>query len=296
MSLQQMINSMMDQLTHAIQTRTSQLHSPSNDWLNSQEKSSPESVEIYPNSPESTPSVDPSDLTNKSRLASLIDHTLLKPDATRSDFEKLCQEAIQHRFATVCVNSSQIRLVASLLKGSSVKPIAVVGFPLGACSTASKVFEAREAIRAGAKEIDMVIHLGALKDQDYEYVLADIRHVVEASHPHPVKVILETTYLTDEQKVIACTLTKAAGAAFVKTSTGFGGGGATIEDVGLMRKAVGSHFGVKASGGIRTYADAVRMIEAGATRLGTSAGVAIVSEESLKDDKKDENTSSSSPY
>jgi deoxyribose-phosphate aldolase len=292
MSLHQIINSVMDQLTHALQARTGQLNSPSNDWLNSQERPSPETVELYPNAQDQTSSVDTNDLSQRSRLSSLIDHTLLKADATRADFEKLCQEAIQHRFATVCVNSSQIRLVSSLLKGSPVKPIAVVGFPLGASSTASKAFEAREAIRAGAREIDMVIHLGALKDRDYEYVLADIRHVVEVAQPHLVKVILETASLTDEQKMIACTLSKAAGASFVKTSTGFGGGGATPEDVALMRRVVGPHFGVKASGGIRSYSDALRMIEAGATRLGTSAGVTIVSEESAKD----ESQNPTSPY
>jgi len=210
-------------------------------------------------------------------LASFIDHTLLKPDATEADVRKLCAEAVKYRFATVCLNSSFIPLAAELLKGSSVKPIAVVGFPLGAATTASKAFEAREAIKSGAQEIDMVINIGALKSADYDVVLEDIRAVVVASNPFPLKVILETAALTYEEKVIACALSKAAGAAFVKTSTGFGAGGATAEDIALMRKVVGPEMGVKASGGIRTTEDAERMIEAGATRIGASASVAIVS-------------------
>ncbi|MBI2712619.1 MAG: deoxyribose-phosphate aldolase [Bdellovibrio sp.] len=211
-------------------------------------------------------------------LASKIDHTLLKPDATHAEIEKTCKEAIENRFATVCVNSTHIGQVAELLKGTSVLPIAVVGFPLGAASSASKAFETREAVKSGAKEIDMVIQIGALKSKDYAMVFADIVQVVEAAAPHPVKVILETSGLTQDEKIIGCALAKAAGAAFVKTSTGFGSGGATVEDVSLMRKIVGPEMGVKASGGIRTFEDANRMIAAGATRLGCSASVAIVNQ------------------
>jgi deoxyribose-phosphate aldolase len=169
-------------------------------------------------------------------------------------------------------------LVAKCLEGSSTLPIAVVGFPLGAASTASKVFETLDSVRAGAREIDMVIHLGALKSGDYETVLSDIRAVVLAAKPYPVKVILETASLNTEQKIIGCVLSKAAGAAFVKTSTGFGAGGATAEDIALMRRVVGPEIGVKASGGVRTYNDAIQMIRAGASRLGASSSVAILTQ------------------
>ena len=209
-------------------------------------------------------------------LASYIDHTLLKPDASHEQLKKLCEEAIQYHFATVCVNSSNVAYVATLLRGSEVKPIAVVGFPLGAASTSAKAFEAKEAIQVGAKEIDMVINIGALKSRDYTLVTADIVKVVEASKPYPVKVILETAMLTEEEKIIACVLSKIAGAAFVKASTGFGPGGATVEDVKLMRRIVGKEMGVKASGGVKTYNDAMKMIEAGANRIGTSNGITIV--------------------
>ena len=211
-----------------------------------------------------------------SELAGKIDHTLLKPDASREQLIKVCDEAKQFNFATVCVNSANIPLVARQLKGSPVKPIAVVGFPLGAASSQAKAFEAKEAIRAGAEEIDMVINIGALRSKDYKLVHDDIKTVVEASKPHKVKVIIETAQLNDEEKVIACALAKTAGAAFVKTSTGFGGGGATVEDVALMRRVVGSDMEIKASGGIRTQEDAEKMIKAGADRIGASASVAIV--------------------
>ncbi len=211
-----------------------------------------------------------------SHVAPLIDHTLLKPEATREEVKKLCEEARKYGFATVCLNSAHIRYAASLLEGSSVKPIAVVGFPLGASQSAAKAFETREAIRAGAKEIDMVVNIGALKSKDYELVLSDIAAVVAAAGSKPVKVILETSKLTRDEKVIASALSKAAGAAFVKTSTGFGGGGATAEDIALMREVVGSEMGVKASGGIRTIDDADRMVQAGANRIGASASVEIV--------------------
>jgi deoxyribose-phosphate aldolase len=209
-------------------------------------------------------------------LAAKIDHTLLKPDASREQLLKVCEEAKQFGFATVCVNSSNIPLVARQLKGTPVKPIAVVGFPLGAATSQAKAFEAREAIRAGAEEIDMVVNIGALKSKDYKLVYEDIKTVVEASRPHKVKVIIETAQLNQEEKIVACALSKTAGAAFVKTSTGFGGGGATVEDIALMRRVVGSDMEVKASGGIRTREDAQKMVQAGADRIGASASVAIV--------------------
>ncbi|MDP2340907.1 MAG: deoxyribose-phosphate aldolase [Deltaproteobacteria bacterium] len=206
----------------------------------------------------------------------MIDHTLLKPEATRAELEKVCAEARQWNFATVCVNSSNIPLVAKLLAGSSVKPIAVVGFPLGAMTPTAKAFEAREAVRNGAREIDMVINLGALRSKDYATVFDDICRVVMASRPYPVKVILETAGLSNDEKIIGCSLSKAAGAAFVKTATGFGPGGATVEDIQLMRRIVGPELGVKASGGVRSTEDAQKMFAAGADRIGASASVAIV--------------------
>lgn len=210
------------------------------------------------------------------KLASIIDHTLLKPDATTSDLTQLCAEAKQYGFATVCVNSSNVPLVARLLKDSAVKPIAVVGFPLGSAFSHTKAFEAKEAIAAGAEEIDMVINLGALKSKDYKTVYEDIKQVVDAAKPHEVKVILETASLTEDEKIAASVLAKAAGAGFVKTSTGFGAGGATVEDVQLMRRIVGTEMQIKASGGIRSREDAQKMVAAGADRLGASASIAIV--------------------
>ncbi len=209
-------------------------------------------------------------------LAPLIDHTLLKPEASRAELAKLCDEARRYGFATVCVNSSNVEFCAAELRGSSVKPIAVVGFPLGAATPSAKAFEAREAVQSGAGEIDMVVNVGALRNKDYRVVLDDIEAVVRAVAPVPVKVILETGLLDHDQKVSVCVLAKVAGAAFVKTSTGFGPGGATVEDIALMRAIVGPEMGVKASGGVRTEADARKMIAAGATRLGASSSVAIV--------------------
>ncbi|MBL8953582.1 MAG: deoxyribose-phosphate aldolase [Myxococcaceae bacterium] len=209
-------------------------------------------------------------------IAPYIDHTLLKADATREEVVKLCEEAKKYGFATVCVNSSNVGTAARVLSGSKVVPIAVVGFPLGAALPSAKAFETREAIRCGAKEIDTVINIGALKARDYALVIKDIAMVVEAARPVPVKVILETSQLSMEDKIIGCVLSKAAGAAFVKTSTGFAGGGATAEDVALMRRIVGDDVGVKASGGVRSTEDAMKMIAAGANRIGASASVAIV--------------------
>jgi deoxyribose-phosphate aldolase len=215
--------------------------------------------------------------SGRADLASRIDHTLLKPDATRADVVKLCDEARQHNFASVCLNTTWIPLAVSLLQGSRVMPICVVGFPLGAAITEAKAAETREAVKLGAMEIDMVVNIGALKSGDHDLVLRDIAAVVRAAQGRPVKVILETHLLSREEKIAACALSKAAGAAFVKTSTGFGGGAATVEDIKLMRAVVGPDMGVKASGGVRTQADAQAMIQAGATRIGASASVAIVS-------------------
>lgn len=211
-------------------------------------------------------------------IAQLLDHTLLKADAQAQDIDRVCQEAIQYAFASVCVNSAWIERVAQALEGHPTLPIAVVGFPLGAMTPSAKVFETREAIRLGAREIDMVLAVGHLKSGQVQEVLEDIRAVVKAAHPVPVKVILETAYLNREEKILACRLSQEAGAAFVKTSTGFGPSGATVEDVRLMRETVGPGMGVKASGGIRSWKDAQAMIEAGANRLGVSASVAIVRE------------------
>lgn len=209
-------------------------------------------------------------------LARMIDHTLLKPDASRDDLQLLCDEARKFGFASVCVNSANVRYCKERLRSSGVMTVAVVGFPLGAASTQAKAFETKQAIRDGADEIDMVINIGALKSRDYVMVHDDIAAVVDAAKPCPVKVILETGALTQDEKIIACALSKAARAAYVKTSTGFGPGGATVDDIRLMRRIVGSDVGVKASGGVRDQAGAEAMIAAGATRIGASASVAIV--------------------
>ena len=210
-------------------------------------------------------------------IAKYIDHTLLKANATEAQIRRLCEEASDYHFASVCVNTCYVPLAAELLKGSGVKTCCVVGFPLGAMSTAAKAFEAADAVKNGAEEVDMVINIGAVKFGDWDYVAKDIEEVVKASHDKAlVKVIIETCLLTDDEKVLACRTAKEAGADFVKTSTGFSIGGATVEDIRLMRETVGAEMGVKASGGIKTYEDAIAMIEAGATRIGASSGIAIV--------------------
>jgi deoxyribose-phosphate aldolase len=211
-------------------------------------------------------------------IAALIDHTILKPDATRDDVVKVCREARQYSFASVCVNPYWVPLVHAELAGSPVKVCTVVGFPLGATFPEIKAAEAAAAVRAGAQEVDMVINVGALRSGDHETVKRDIQQVVSVSHAAgaTVKVILETALLDDNQKAIACTLCKLAGADFVKTSTGFSTGGATAHDVALMRSVVGPDMGVKASGGIRTLQDLRTMTAAGATRIGASASVKIV--------------------
>ena len=213
-------------------------------------------------------------------LAALIDHTLLKPEATAAQVTALCAEARTHHFAAVCVNPAHIELAARLLQGSGVAACTVVGFPLGATRPEVKAYEAVQAMAAGAAEIDMVINIGALKGGDTGLVSRDIRAVVQACQAHRppalVKVIIEACLLTDDEKVTACRLAQAAGADFVKTSTGFSTGGATAADVALMRRTVGPAMGVKAAGGIRSRADAEAMVAAGATRIGTSSGVKIV--------------------
>ena len=213
-------------------------------------------------------------------VTALIHHTLLKPDATPAQITQLCREALEYRFASVCVNPTHVKLAAQLLQGSQVKVCTVAGFPLGANTTAVKVFETHQALQDGATEIDMVINIGALKAGNHVLVHNDIAAVVEAAHQGGalVKVIIETALLTDAEKTTACQLAEKAGAEFVKTSTGFGGGGATAPDVALMRAAVGPAVQVKASGGVKSLADAQAMIEAGATRLGVSAGVKIAQE------------------
>ena len=218
----------------------------------------------------------------KKQLAAMIDHTLLKPFATAAEISQLCTEALEQNFASVCINPCYVSLAKSLLVGTGIPVCTVVGFPLGASETVVKSFEAKEAVQAGASEIDMVINLGAIKDSRFDEAHEDIRAVVKGifsvNNKAIVKVIIETCYLTEEEKVQACLLSKKAGAHFVKTSTGFGTGGATVEDIVLMRRTVGEEMGIKASGGIKNAAQAIAMIEAGATRLGVSAGVSIVSE------------------
>jgi len=211
-------------------------------------------------------------------LAKMIDHTLLKADATKDQIVALCQQAHEYGFASVCVNPSYVALCYDLLKKTDVEVCSVIGFPLGATLTEVKAYEAERAIAAGATEIDMVIHIGALKAQDYERVHRDIAAVAQVCHANDaiLKVIIETALLTDEGKIAACYLAQEAAADFVKTSTGFGPGGAKVEDVSLMRRTIGPQMGLKAAGGIHSYQDAMAMIQAGATRIGASAGIKIV--------------------
>jgi len=222
---------------------------------------------------------------NKFELARYIDHTLLKPDAKEGDIIKLCKEALEYKFASVCVNASYVKLAYSFLQGTEVRVCTVVGFPLGATTKEAKAFEASQAIENGAAEIDMVINVGALKSGKPDAVKEDIKAVVDVCKDKALlKVIIETCLLTDEEKVTACLLSMEAGADFVKTSTGFGPGGATAEDIALMREVVGKYMGVKASGGIRDYKKTMEMVKAGATRIGASASVAIVVNKAAKGD------------
>jgi len=215
-------------------------------------------------------------------IARMIDHTLLKPDATPDQIAQLCYEARKYEFASVCINPTHVKMCAEMLRGSPVKVCTVIGFPLGASSTEVKVFETETALRDGATEIDMVINIGALKAKDYDLVSKDINGVVRMAHATGslVKVIIETALLTDEEKEVASLLAKEAGADFVKTSTGFSSAGATAEDIALIRRAIGPEMGIKAAGGVKSYEDAQRMVFAGATRIGASAGVKIVQAES----------------
>lgn len=216
---------------------------------------------------------------NKLELARYIDHTILKPDAKEGEVIKLCREALEYKFASVCVNASNVKLADSFLHGTEVKVCTVVGFPLGATTKETKAFEAAQAIENGAAEVDMVINIGALKSGKLDAVFEDIKAVADACKGKALlKVIIETCLLTDEEKVTACELSKKAGADFVKTSTGFSSGGATASDIALMRRTVGPEMGVKASGGIRNLESALKMIEAGATRIGASASVSILNE------------------
>ncbi|MGB0388523.1 MAG: deoxyribose-phosphate aldolase [Ardenticatenaceae bacterium] len=229
-------------------------------------------------------------------VAGLIDHTALKPDTSEAQIRQLCQEGLKYGFASVCVNPHWVPLCAELLRDSPVMVCTVIGFPLGATTTGSKVFETDQACRNGAEEVDMVLNIGALKSGQLEIVMQDIRAVAEKAHEHGarLKVIIEAVLLSDEEKIQACTLSKIAGADFVKTSTGFSKGGATIADVALMRYTVGHQVGVKAAGGIRSFKDAIQMIKAGASRIGASAGIGIAKE--ARNRKWIESKSSSSLY
>ncbi|PLR68186.1 deoxyribose-phosphate aldolase [Bacillus sp. UMB0893] len=218
-------------------------------------------------------------------IGSMIDHTALKPETTKAQIEALCAEAKEYKFASVCVNPTWVENAAALLKGTDVKVCTVIGFPLGATTVETKAFETKDAIAKGATEVDMVINIGALKDKNDELVERDIRAVVDAAKGKALtKVIIEASLLTEEEKVRACELSVKAGADFVKTSTGFSTGGATVEDIALMRKTVGPVLGVKASGGVRDRAGALAMVEAGATRIGASAGISIVKGEESNSD------------
>jgi len=224
-------------------------------------------------------SIDKESQQIKSEIASLIDHTNLRPDTTPADIITLCREARVHKFAGVCVHTSYISLCADELSGTDTGVFSVAGFPYGANATRSKIHDAIVAREAGATELDMVLHIGWLKNGDFDYVENDIAEVVRAAEGLPVKVILENGLLTNQEKIDACNIARDAGARYVKTSTGFGFGGATVDDVSLMRQTVGLDLGVKAAGGIRTFSEAMEMIRAGASRIGTSSGVRIISGE-----------------
>lgn len=216
----------------------------------------------------------------KQNIAKMIDHTVLKAFSTREDVIKVCKEAKEYGFFSVCINPTYIELAKKELEGSTVKVCTVIGFPLGANTSEVKAFETKDAIAKGAHEVDMVINIGALKDKDYDLVYKDIKSVVDAANKEAlVKVIIETCYLNDEEKKIACELSVKAGADYVKTSTGFGTGGSTPEDIKLMRDVVGPNIGVKASGGVRTTEDAIKVIDAGASRIGASASISIATGE-----------------
>lgn len=273
------INQMVDRVVDEIFSQRSSTISPSCNWCKTCAECRTEAVKSIVDAGAqrvgSAPDVGPI----HNQLAKQIDHTLLKPEATQAQIVKLCEEAAQYGFALVCVNPCWLPLCRDLLKDSGVPVCTVIGFPLGATSCQAKAFEAQVAVEQGAGEVDMVLNVGKLKSGDYHYVESDIRAVVEAAQPNAIlKVILETCLLTDEEKIKACLLCKNAGAAYVKTSTGFNKGGATFGDVMLMRKVVGAELGVKASGGVRDRGGAEKMIAAGASRIGASASIKIVSE------------------
>lgn len=226
------------------------------------------------------------DLSNPKSIASYIDHTLLKPDASKHQIRKLCEEALENHFYSVCVNSWLITACREVLKNTKVQIVSTVGFPLGACESSTKSYESNRAFNLGAHEVDMVINIGAIKSGEHSLIEREIREVVRTGEGRIVKVILETSLLTNDEKRIVCELATNAGAHFVKTSTGFSGGGATVEDIHLMKSAVNSRVRIKASGGIKTYEVAKAMIEAGATRLGTSSGVNIVKNITLENSDK----------
>lgn len=217
--------------------------------------------------------------TDRKTISGMIDHTLLRATATSDEIREYCRQAVEYNFASVCVNPYHVKLVTECLKGSEVRVCTVVGFPLGANTLAVKVFEAERAVEEGAQEIDMVINIAALKEGNISYVENEIREVVKASKKAIVKVIIETCYLSDDEKIAACEAAKRAGAHFVKTSTGFGTSGAKLEDVILMKKAVEDSLGVKASGGVKSLEDAVKFIEAGVSRIGTSSGISLIKDE-----------------
>ena len=217
------------------------------------------------------------------KINKLIDHTLLKAYATKADIEKLCREAVQYDFQSVCVNPANVSLAKSLIKGSSVLVCTVIGFPLGANTTETKMMETADAVKNGADEIDMVINIGKAKEREYKYIEDEIKAVVSAAQGRTVKVILETCYLSEDEKIACCLAAQRAGAQFVKTSTGFGTGGAIITDVLTMRQTVGPTMGVKASGGVKTRADLEAFVKAGATRIGTSNGVQIMTDSAPKE-------------
>jgi deoxyribose-phosphate aldolase len=221
-------------------------------------------------------------LVKPKSIASFIDHTLLKPEATKKDIRILCEEALEHQFFAVCVNSSMISVCREILKTTKVKIASVVGFPLGACESSVKSYETTRAFNLGANEVDMVLNIGALKAGEFDFVQKEILAVVRAAEGNIVKVILETSMLTSDEKIKACELSVDAGAHFVKTSTGFGGGGATLADIQLMKKTVGIKAAIKASGGIKNLEFALSLIDAGATRLGTSSGVLLVNGQDAK--------------
>lgn len=277
MNVNRVVDKVVDELVSTPSQKTIALHAPHCNWCMTCPECRSRVVQCMADNGACRVGAGPNLGPIQADFAKLIDHTLLKADATKEQIVKLCDEAKQYNFASVCINPGWVKLCRDLLRSSDVQVCTVIGFPLGATSKEAKAFEAEKAIEQGADEIDMVINVGKLKSGEYDCVQNDIEAVVGASTPRAlVKVIIETCYLTDEEKIKACLLSREAGAAYVKTSTGFGPKGATLADVALMKKVVGSRLGVKASGGIRDYESAVKMVDAGATRIGASASIAMV--------------------